>query len=72
MNPLYQQFMMPQRMTAMMQAMQNPAAFVRQQFPDIPAEIANDPNQILRYLQQTRGIPDARIQQLMTQYPMGR
>ena len=43
--------------------MQNPAAFVRQAFPDIPAEIQNNPGQILRYLQQTRGINDQQIMQ---------
>ena len=42
------------KMMYILQAMQNPAAFVKQHFPDIPPEIANDPNQIFNYLQQTR------------------
>ena len=83
MNPLYQMmvgggmgqpvppqpFQNPlQRMQMIMQAMQNPAAFVRQQFPDIPSQIMNDPNQILSYLQQTRGITNQQIQQTINTY----
>lgn len=83
MNPLYQmlqggqqpqmnaapQFQNPiQKMNYILEAMRNPAAFVRQQFPDIPANISNDPNQILRYLQQTRGISDQQIQQITNMY----
>lgn len=77
-NPLYQMlgggapmqqsgmtFQNPmQRMQYIMQAMTNPAAFVRQRFPDIPENIQNDPNQILGYLQRTRGISDQQIQQV--------
>lgn len=58
-----------QKMSYIMQAMQNPAAFVKQQIPDLPDEIANDPNKILRYLQQTRGVSDAQIQQAASQIP---
>ena len=84
MNPLYQQLMgappQPQmsggpqfqnpiqKMQYIMQAMTNPAAFVKQSFPDIPQNIQNDPNQILRYLQQTRGISDQQIQQVYNMY----
>ena len=50
------QFLNPfQQMQQVMSAMNNPAAFLKQRFPDIPNEIMNDPNQILQYLQQTRG-----------------
>lgn len=52
-----------QKMNYILQAMQNPAAFVKQYFPDIPNEIANDPGQILGYLQKTRGLTDQQIQQ---------
>lgn len=62
MNPM-------QRMNLVMQAMQNPAAFVRQKFPDIPDNIANDPNQILQYLQRTRNISDEQLNQTMSQIP---
>ena len=58
-----------QKMQLMMQAMTNPAAFVRQAIPDIPAEIQNDPNQILQYLQQTRHISNQQIQDLINQNP---
>ena len=60
-----------QRATAMMQAMRNPSAFVKQQFPDIPDNIANDPDRILGYLQRTRGISNDQIQQILSQYPIG-
>lgn len=58
-----------QKMQYIMQAMTNPAAFVRQHFPDIPEQIANDPNQILQYLQRTRGISNEQIQQIKNQIP---
>lgn len=58
------QFMNPmQKATYILQAMQNPAQFVKQQFPDIPDQIMNNPTQILQYLQQTRGISNQQIQQ---------
>lgn len=44
-----------QQANYIMQAMQNPAAFIQEQFPDIPENIRNDSNAILNYLQQTRG-----------------
>jgi len=53
-----------QKMQYIMQAMNNPSAFVKQHFPDIPDNIQNDPNQILGYLKQTRGITDQQIQQI--------
>ena len=53
MNPLYNQLMNQsgmqfnnpmQKMMYIMQAMQNPAQFVKQHIPDIPDEIQNNPN----------------------------
>lgn len=44
-----------QRVNYIMQAMSNPVAFVQEQFPDVPENIRNNPNDILNYLQQTRG-----------------
>ncbi len=58
-----------QKAAYILQAMQNPAAFVRKAIPDLPQNIANDPNQILRYLQQTRGITNQQIQSLAQQIP---
>jgi hypothetical protein len=53
-----------QKMMAVMQAMSNPVAFVKQHFPDIPAGIQNDPNQVFQYLQQTRNpVSEQQIQQ---------
>lgn len=58
-----------QKMQYIMQAMTNPAAFVKQHFPDIPNQIQNDPNQILSYLQRTRNISNQQIQDLINQNP---
>ena len=58
-----------QRMNAIMQAMQNPPAFVRQAIPDLPNEISNDPNRILQYLKQTRGVTDQQIQRIAGSMP---
>ena len=51
-----------QMMANLMKAMMNPAAFVKQNFPDIPDNIQNDPNQVFNYLQQTH--PQVTTQQL--------
>jgi len=64
-NPLFNMINAYQKVNQIMQSMQNPAAFVKQQFPDIPENILNDPNQILQYLQQTRNISNEQIQQMM-------
>ena len=85
MNPLYtmltgqqapqqqasgMQFQNPiQKMNYIMQAMRNPAAFVKQAFPDIPNEMQNDPTRILQYIQQTRGISNEQINQIVQQMP---
>lgn len=58
-----------QRANAIMQAMRNPAEFVRNAIPDLPPEISNDPNRILQYLQQTRGITNEQIQQVIGSMP---
>lgn len=60
------QFLTPyQQMQQVMSAMQNPAAFLKQRFPDIPDDIMYDPNRVMQYLQKTRGITDQQIQQTM-------
>lgn len=58
-----------QKMQYILQAMQNPAAFVKQAIPDLPDSISNNPNQILQYLQETRGISNEQIQQIASQMP---
>lgn len=59
------QFQNPiQKANYVMNALRNPAAFVKEQFPDIPENIQNNPDEILRYLQQSRGISDQQIQQI--------
>lgn len=60
-----------QRMQMVMNAMQNPATFIKQKFPDIPDEIMNDPNRILSYLQQTRGISGQDIRNVQAQMQGG-
>jgi len=57
------------RANAIYQAMMNPAAFVRQAIPDLPPQIANDPNQILQYLQQTGRVTPQQIQQVANSIP---
>ena len=64
MNPM-------QKIQMVMQAMANPAGFVKQQFPDIPDDMLNDPNRIMQYLQQTRGISNQDIQQVKAQIQQG-
>lgn len=44
-----------QQMSYVMNAMRDPAAFILEQFPDVPENIRNNPNEVLAYLQQTRG-----------------
>lgn len=61
-----------QKAAYIMKALTNPAAFVKEQFPDIPDGISHDPVQVRNYLQQSRGISDQQLQQLMQQYPMPR
>lgn len=64
------QFLTPfQQMQQVMTVMNNPAAFLKQRFPDIPNEIMHDPNQIMQYLQQTKGITNQDIQQIQAQMP---
>ncbi len=79
MNPLYAMFnsgamnpfgqMGQNPLQRALQAMSNPAAFVKQMFPDIPDYIQNNPNQILQYLQQTRNISNNDIQNMLMQHP---
>lgn len=76
MNPQTQQsqqypvFQNPiQKAAYIMKALTNPAAFVKQAFPDVPDGIANDPVQVRNYLMQSRGISEQQINQLLNQYP---
>ena len=58
-----------QKAAYIMKALTNPAAFVKQAFPDVPDGIANDPVQVRNYLMQSRGISEQQINQLLNQYP---
>ena len=58
-----------QKMQYIMQAMTNPAGFMKQHFPDIPDEIMNNPGAIMQYMQQTRGqMPQSEVQKAMGMY----
>lgn len=57
-----------QQVSEIMKAVTNPAQFAKSQFPDIPDDIINNPQAILGYLQQTRGIGNAQLQQILQQY----
>ena len=71
-----QTYQMPQRPQnpmqmygQIMQAMRNPAQFVKSKIPDIPDSIANDPDQILKYLKQNKGLTDQDIQRVQNSIP---
>ena len=53
-----------QQAQQIMQSGQNPAVIAKQFFPDIPDEVMNSPDQVLSYIQQSRGIDSGAIQQL--------
>lgn len=69
MNPLFMQKIMGQA-NQMMQQFQNPQQLISRILPGVPAEIRNDPNQIISWLQQTGKITPEQIQQ--AQQMMGR
>ena len=59
-----------QQAAAVMQVLNtNPIQYLLQKFPDIPANIQNNPNLIFQYLQNTRNIPNENIQRLMNMFP---
>lgn len=58
-----------QKLNYIMQAMRNPAAFVKQNIPGIPDQILNDPNMILRYMQEHCGVTQEDIQRAASQIP---
>lgn len=64
------QFQNPlQKMQYIYQAMTNPAAFVKQKFPDIPDQVLRGgPNQVGQYLQNKLGMPSPQAQQFAQQY----
>ena len=51
-------------------SLQNPQQLVRQYFPDAPAEVSGDPNQLLGWLQQTGRVNPQMVQ--MARQMMGR
>ena len=69
MNPMYMQQIMS-KASQMMQQFQNPQQLIQQMMPGVPAEIRNDPNQIISWLQQTGKITTQQIQ--MAQQMLGR
>ena len=69
MNPLFMQRVMGQA-NQMMQQFQHPQQLIQRMMPNIPAEIRNDPKQILSWLQQTGKITPQQIQ--MARQMMGR
>lgn len=60
-----------QQMAYIMQAMRNPAAFVRQNLPGIPESAFNDPsgNQVLQYMMSNMGVTQQDIQNVSGQIP---
>lgn len=70
-NPVSQFANPVQKMGAMLQAMRNPAQFVRQRLPQIPAEAFNDPtgNAVLQYMMNNMGVTQQDIQNAINQIP---
>ena len=69
------QFQNPiQKMNYIMQAMQNPAQFVRQHLSGIPEQAFNDPtgNAVLQYMQQNMGVTQQDIMNASSQIPQTR
>lgn len=66
MNPLFDQMTgansILDRARSIMASMQNPAQLLQQYLPGVPQEIANDPNQIINWLQQTGRITPDQLQ----------
>jgi hypothetical protein len=69
MNPIFMQNVMAQA-SQMMQQIQNPQQLLQRFLPGVPAEIRNDPNQIINWLQQSGRITPQQIQ--MARQMMGR
>ena len=59
-----------QRAQQLAGSLQNPQQLVSQYLPDAPAEIRNDPNQLLQWMQQTGKVNPQMIQ--MARQMMGR
>lgn len=69
MNPIFMQKIMAQA-SEMMQSFQNPQQLISRIMPGVPAEIRNDPNQIISWLQQTGKVTPQMMQ--MAQQMMGK
>ena len=58
------------RMQQLAGVLQNPQQMVQRYFPDAPAEVQSDPNQLLQWMQQTGKVNPQMVQ--MAQRMMGR
>lgn len=60
-----------QKMQYIMQAIQNPVAFIRQAIPGIPEQAYNDPtgNSILQYMMRNMGVTSQDIQNAANSVP---
>ena len=54
------------------QAMRNPQYFAMQAFPDVPAEMWNNPEQALQHIMRTRGLTQADVQNMIAGLPIPR
>ena len=59
-----------QRANQLASSFQNPQQMVQQYFPDAPAEVAGDPDQLIGWLQQTGRVSPQMVQ--MARQMMGR
>ena len=60
-----------QKMQYFLQAMRNPAAFVKQNLPGVPEQAYSDPtgNQVLQYMMNNMGVTQQDIQNAANQAP---
>ena len=74
--PMYQQPQAPanpfQLAGEIANAMRNPVGFAMNAFRDVPRELWNDPAKALQYIQQTRNISQADIQNMINSLPFPR
>lgn len=66
MNPVQ---MVMQRVNEVAQQLQSPQQLVQKFFPDVPAEMQNDPNMIVKHLIDSGRITQQQVDQLRQMFP---
>lgn len=76
-TPYYQQPMQANQnplmvMGQLANAMRNPMAFAMNAFRDVPQELWSNPERALEYIQRTRNLSQADIQNMLANFPIPR